>query len=153
MWAGVKRMYDEIGCNEPAKLCLDAKAKLGTKDARKVQYAVDQVSENSGPLFPPLDLKEAVRKAIDWEANQSPAMAMQARGRVMQALREANERMRRSGSVRAWMQDVDVHVRKVAEGVNGPLFRQLLERTGYPQPEVADMLRQGIVGTGALGPP
>jgi hypothetical protein len=61
----------------------------------------------------------------------------------MVALETAGTQLHASGTCRAWLGSCDDVTRRVAGGVNGPLFTQLLQATGYVDVECVGLFRLG----------
>ena len=61
----------------------------------------------------------------------------------MAGLEDAGSQLRASGACDAWFGACDDITRRVAGGVNGPLFTRLLEATGYVDVECVELFRTG----------
>lgn len=52
--------------------------------------------------------------------------------------------MKANGQCKRWLARLDEKVRKIVEGVNGPLLATLLHVTGYADKECLQLLEQGV---------
>ena len=84
-------------------------------------------------------------QVLEWQAGKTDADIQAHRKRTLEQLREAAQRMRKSGMCERWFGDADRSVKRVAGNVCGPLFEQLLKESGFHDPACADLFRHGVL--------
>ena len=67
---------------------------------------------------------------------------MRARERIIQRIEERAAGLRRAGAVERWMANASSDVARVAEGVNGPLFSELLQEAEWVDQDVVGFFRE-----------
>ena len=84
-------------------------------------------------------------QVLEWQAGKTDAEIQAHRKRTLEQLREAAQRMRKSGMCERWFGDADRSVKRVAGNVCGPLFEQLLKESGFHDSACADLFRHGVL--------
>ena len=106
------------------------------EDTHKLEYACREV-ESEFPLAGDGNMRDDLRRALEWTAERSSDRIVPEREAVMQRIRSVAARVRRSGKADKWLSGVDCVIKCIASEVNGPLLQQLLHECGHADVECA----------------
>ena len=113
-------------------------------DRAYVEFIRNAVDEGSHSFDKDVVLAADVIEAARWTIRCSADAVMRARERVIQRIVERAAGLRRAGAVGRWMAAASSDVARVAEGVNGPLFHELLQEAEWVDQDVVDFFRKAV---------
>ena len=109
-----------------------------------------QATQRPDPFASSGSLPPAVCQALDWVGKTAPDDAIAWRERATAEIEQAADRFRNSGESDRWLRECDSGIAEVLKHVNLPLLQHLIKQSGWHDPQVVDMLRNGAQVVGML---
>ena len=118
-------------------------------DQGMLQFASAACSEDVA-FEPDIAISTDVWDAVHWVNERSSDHIIAERERIIQSIEDEARELHASGAVHKWFDGADAGVRTVAQGVNGPLLRELAVRTDFQDLACVDFFRAGAPAIGPL---
>ena len=122
---------------------------LEYNDRAYVDFIRNAIDEGPQMFEGKIDMSDDVTEAARWTIQRSPGAVMRARERIIQRIEARAAGLRREGAVERWMANASSDVARVAEGVNGPLFSELLQEAEWVDQGVVGFFREARARSGA----
>ena len=113
-------------------------------DRAYVDFIRNAVGEGSHMFDKDVVIAADVIEAAQWTIRRSVDAVMRARERDIQRIEERAAGLRRAGAVDRWMAAAPSDVARVAEGVNGQFFHELLQEADWVDQDVVNFFRKAV---------
>ena len=130
----------------PVALFLEGKKE---NDEDKLAFALDAL-DAADPFSKDVPLPEDVLAAMSWMSVLPADTVNYVREVIITGLEGWASDLRQNGECSEWFSGCDAAVVKVAEGVNGPMLRELAAASGHVDPECIEFFRVGAPLYGLL---
>ena len=115
---------------------------LEYNDRAYVDFIRNAIDEGSQMFEGKIEMSDDVTEAARWTIQRSSGAVMRAREQIIQRIEARAAGLRREGAVERWMANASSDVARVAEGVNGPLFSELLREAEWVDQDVVGFFRE-----------
>ena len=122
---------------------------ISAADEQKLAFMAEALSADYNDV-PEARVHPDVVAAIQWEAARSPDEIVRWRDRMLDRLDALAAQLHSNGAAAEWLEEADPATRRIIHSVNGPLLRNLLDWTHYPDMGVVDILLKGAPVLGTL---